>query len=204
MNQSNTTRLTVARVCHEIANHLNAIKFLCDDESELRSEDLKELFNDLNLLSYTMSFFRGIYSGGSAVDTLDAVLGVAKLKNISISDKNNVLTEFVVSNSKTSILGILYLIIKVCKSQDVIVISYRTSEPIKISVDKQRVFPEAIYLAFNDNLLQENVFNVFALYVKDLAKEQGFEISAELVENDGLRVNIYGNAKTSIKNPFII
>jgi hypothetical protein len=151
-----------------------------------------------------MSFFRGIYSGGSAVDTLDAVLGVAKLKNISISDKNNVLTEFVVSNSKTSILGILYLIIKVCKSQDVIVISYRTSEPIKISVDKQRVFPEAIYLAFNDNLLQENVFNVFALYVKDLAKEQGFEISAELVENDGLRVNIYGNAKTSIKNPFII
>ena len=57
MDNINSVKFTVARLCHEIANSLSVIKFLQEDIDSSENYEIKELFKNIDLMVYTMDFF---------------------------------------------------------------------------------------------------------------------------------------------------
>lgn len=187
MNNLKSAKLSVAKICHEMANHLSVMKFLQEDLGNSDVHEVKELLKIVDLLTFTMDFFRNIYTASSAnSDIKKILLNIFKLKGIILSDNENSLS----NNFENVLCGILYIIMKNCKSGDEIKLS-KIEEIIFITIPEGRSLSENIVNAFN-NSLDDDVFNVFVNYIKELANLENLKINIEN-KNKNLRVKIWKN-----------
>ncbi|MDR1333171.1 MAG: hypothetical protein LBJ69_02085 [Holosporales bacterium] len=191
MDQLHTTKLTVAKLCHEVANHLSVLVFLKEDLVN-KTQELSELFTLIDMLTHTMDFFRNIYAtSGTISNIMETMQCIAKLKSIHISDDSNVMKKSDDNSGAPSFLGgVLYIVLKACKPNDTISIT-KSPKEISITVSSPRRLHEAVSAAFNEETCKEDIFNTFALYVKKLAKFQGFNVSADTDESGGLRIKAW-------------
>ncbi|MDR3224013.1 MAG: hypothetical protein LBT03_00275 [Holosporales bacterium] len=177
-SQFDIAKFSVAKVCHEMANYLSIIKFIQEDLNKINNHELDELFVNIDLLTYTMDFFRGIYSAsGSVINLCDVLCKIATLKNVNFIDLDRALPNISSDDSKSFIVGIIYLILKISKTGDTITISKFSSDSMEVRVNNGRTFPKTVMSVFNGNQIPHDIFNVFAIYVFWLAKTNGFEFS---------------------------
>ena len=177
MDQLKSIQLTVAKLCHELAGPLSIMKFLQEDLAESKNYEVKELLKSLDLLIYTMDFFRLVYSSTSSLELKNNLLKILEAKQIKLKDDSEVLLE----TSSNLICGILYLVTKSCKPNDIIVIE-QDKQTTTITADN-RAFPTEVEAAFNNNQANQNVFNIFVLYLKQIAKTENLEIASDSKEN---------------------
>jgi glycyl-tRNA synthetase beta subunit len=190
MNQLDTVKLTVAKLCHEMANHLSVITFIKEDLAG-ETDELDELSMRTDLLTYVMEFFRGMYStSGTITDMTEVVLSIANFQRVRISDSANAMCKFSITKEANFFAGVLYIVLKICKPGDTITIT-ESHRFTTVTIDTPRKLHSSICMAFNDETAVEDIFNIFALYVKKLASNQGFKLSTDLDEHEAARVNIW-------------
>ena len=171
---ANNTKLTVAKICHELANYLSIIQFMKEDIAT-NTEEIQELIKIIDTLTYTMDFFRNIYSDNTDSNAIiDDINRICNIKGIKIVFAEN-LTETIPDNIKNSIFGIVYQIIKVSKKDDVIKIS-GTNDKIFIKIPEYRAFPTGVANALLYENVTDDIFNVFINYVKNIAIADGYNI----------------------------
>ena len=176
MNQ--ITQLTVAKICHEMANHLSIIKFLQEDLAEHNSPELKELLRTVDLLSLTMDFFRNIYSAKIDFPTLfETLKKICNLKGICLSDPYDII-QSLPENLQNAISGILYTIMKVSKPGDVVKVSGNFSMII-VDAPRGKALPKTVTTALEGNFVKDDIFNIFVNYTKYLANLDGYKILQE-------------------------
>lgn len=165
-----------------MANSLSIMKFLQEDISFSDNEVIKELFQNIDLMTCTMDFFRNIYaSSKNRVRINEILLNILKLKNISLSGDINVLSKVSIAFENV-ICGIIYICMKACKTSDNILLENNNNKiVIKIS---NRTFPQETQKAFQELDLEENAFNIFVLYVKYLAKSLDIFIDSDFDLNN--------------------
>lgn len=169
------TQLTVAKICHEMANYLSILKFYQDDLNHLNQKEIQEVSKLIDLLSHTMSFFRNIYSPKIDSNSLSEDLKkIYKLKELEISDSNGILKD-ISENLQNVVSGVLYLIMKVSKPSDVVKISGDLSEII-LEIPSGRKLAKNITDAILSNV-SDDVFNVFINFIKHLASLERSEIT---------------------------
>lgn len=191
MDQLKTTKLTAAKICHEIANHLSVMKFLQEDLKSSYIYEVKELLGTVDLLTATMDFFRNIYSAsGSISSTSKVITEIYKLKGVVLKG-SEFFYNFESSDEENIICGMLYIIIKSCKSGDVVSINREKMSWVITIKNKNRRFPEAVLSAINNREVLEDIFNVFVLYVKQLAMESRYDMLADEDDEEFLRVKIW-------------
>ncbi|MDR1365292.1 MAG: hypothetical protein LBJ42_01745 [Holosporales bacterium] len=190
MAQFRTTNFAIAKLCHEMANRLGVISFLREDLAD-KAEELAEFFSQIDLLTHVMSFFREIYSVSETTsDLIKIVLNIAKLNGINAQYDEGIICKISTMGSLRFFAGILYMLLKVCKPGDTVVIT-EDRRIIAVTIDAPRRLHNAVCAALNDESVAEDVFNTFALHVKALANRQGIKISTDLSEYDAARVNIW-------------
>lgn len=182
MDNLKSVELTVAKLCHEMANSLSVMKFLQEDIDASQNHELKELFKTVDLLTYTMDFFRRIYSlSENSIQVNGILLDILQSKNISLIGNLNIF-----SNASpifdNVICGILYICMKACREADSILIE-ETGEKIVISVSN-RTLPQEVVKALQGTDVTENIFNTFALYIKNLAKLNHIDIISDINPNN--------------------
>ena len=176
MNQ--ITQLTVAKICHEMANHLSIIKFLQEDLAEHNSPELKELLRTVDLLSLTMDFFRNIYSAKiDSVSLFETLKKIYNLKGISLSDPYTIV-QSLPENLQNAISGILYTIMKVSKPGDIVKVSGNFSM-IVVDVPKDRALPKNVSASLEETSVNDDIFNIFVNYTKYLADLEDYKILQE-------------------------
>lgn len=172
----------MARLCHEMANSLSIIKFLQEDIASSENNETKEFFKHIDLMTYTMDFFRNIYSSSLNTVKLDEILfNIFNLKNISLSGDIDVFSKISIVFSNI-ICGILYICMKSCKSSDNIILK-KDDNKIIINI-RNRSLPFETIKAFQESNIEENVFNTFILYVKHLAKSHDILIESNFAPNN--------------------
>jgi hypothetical protein len=185
IRKQDVTTLTVSKVCHEMANHLSVMRFLGEDLKNTDIHEVKELLRNADLLACTADFFRGIYSTSGAVTSIFGTLfGLAKLKEVMISNADDSLDRFQSPEAQNMIAGLLYLIVKACKAKDVVSVVSPDSQTVWISASNRRFLPTAINLAFNNDSQIEDIFNVFAMYIKRLADASGHKIFVDTSDKE--------------------
>lgn len=187
------TRLTVAKICHELANHLSVIQFLRDDLSERKDDEFMELCRGIDCLSLTLRFFRNIYLSNGDVECLvNIVIDLFKATQLVLSDKNNILRNIVNSPKEKVVCGALYIMMKTCKIGDEISIDRVGNNGYEIVIQSVgRTLPSGAIAALSDNDVQEDVFNVFVMYIKDTARLAGLNLKIDKTFNDFLRMLIW-------------
>ena len=183
-----TTKLTVAKICHEMAGYLSVIKFIQEDLTDtgaaLGSTELRELSKNLDLLSLTMEFFRNIYSG---YETRKVLLNIMNLRGVGVSDKNDILSNST-GTLQNIICGMLYILMKSSKVGDDIAIS-GDSDCIEIQSPAGRMLPKSVFDALTNDGVSPDAFNIFAKYISQLATSALFDISLSS-NDDHLQVKI--------------
>ena len=180
MNQSmnQTTQLTVAKICHEMANHLSILKFIQEDLADFDRPEIKEMLKTIDLLSITMDFFRNIYSPKiDPVAVSKDLQQIYDLKEIEISDPDGVL-QSVPENLQSAIDAILYTIMKNSKPGDIVKVS-KSDNGIILEIPTGRALPQNILNAFVKTPVADDIFNIFVNYAKHLASLDGFKILNE-------------------------
>ena len=191
MNQLKTTKLTAAKLCHEIAGHLSIMKFLQEDiKTAYDGEDLKMLFDGIDLLNFTMEFFRRMYSSSSQKTGIcEVVSNIYKLKNISISDLSDIFEKFKSSNEENILACLLYVVLKSSRSRDSVVV---TNTGDKITIESSTLsLPSSVMTAINDDNCEEDIFNVFIKYAKSLARFENVCMNAEALDKGGLQIKLW-------------
>jgi hypothetical protein len=190
MNQAHAVELTVAKLCHEMANHLSVITFFREDLAN-KADDLGELFVRIDLLMHVMDFFRGMYStSGTIADMAEVVLRIANCQRIRINDTANAICNFSTAKEANFFAGVLYILLKICKPEDVITIA-GDCRFTTVTIDAPRKLHSSVCMAFNGESAEEDIFNIFALHVKILATRQGFGLSTDYDEHEAMRINIW-------------
>ncbi|MDR3030944.1 MAG: hypothetical protein LBU35_00990 [Holosporales bacterium] len=178
MENFNTTKLTAAKICHEIANYLSVMKFLQDDIRPSNTPEAIELIKSIDLLSYTMDFFRSVYTGSvQNSNVLGIIKNICRLKNISLIAPTDIMET--ISGDLTNAIGIvLYIIMKICKPGDKITIK-RSSDSFFIEKDNSTTISQNVINAINDNSCEEDIFNILAKYAKESFTSINYKISIE-------------------------
>ncbi|MDR2458577.1 MAG: hypothetical protein LBD43_00565 [Holosporales bacterium] len=190
MNQLHIVELTVANLCHEMANHLSVITFFREDLAD-KTDDLSKLFVRIDLLIQVMIFFRGMYStSGTIADMTEVVLSIANFQRIHINDTTNAICKFSTTKEANFFAGILYILLKICKPEDTITIAENCRFTI-VTIDATRKLHNSVCMAFNEESTEEDIFNIFALHVKRLAHCQGFGLLTDFDEHGSVRINIW-------------
>lgn len=194
MSQLSLAKFTAAKICHELANHLSAVQFVCEDLVE-SSEETKELLHSIRLLSLTLRFFRNIYAISGHTESLyDIMFDIALSKQIVIKDEDRLLIASNIDyNRERVICGLLYIASKSCKSNDEMIISDDDGKGIIVRVkNKDRMLPSDIENAFRHNVKEDSV-NVFAIYLKHLATSVGLVIGIEPTDECPITMRVWEN-----------
>lgn len=174
-----TTKLTVAKVCHELANHLSILAFIKEDLSNSDQPEVKEIVDTVDILMSTMDFFRNIYA--TKVDPSAVLASIEKIyeqKGIKIFDTNGVFMSLT-DNLQNAISGILYLIMKVSKPGDVVDVS-RKPFGVMIDLPRGRMLQKNVSDTLTEQEVESNVFNVFANYLKYFLDSEGCKVTTEM------------------------
>lgn len=189
MDNINSITFTVAKLCHEIANSLSIIRFLQEDLSYSENRDLEDLSKNIDLMTYIMDFFRNIYSvSDNRAKINEILLNILNLKGISLKGDTNIFSE-VSANFENVICGILYICMKSCKSSDCILLKKQDNKII-IQIPN-RTFPQNTIKAFQEEDIEETVFNIFILYIKHLAKSYGIIIDFNFDFNNNTTITLW-------------
>ncbi len=171
MNQH--TNLTVAKICHEMANYLSVLNFIREDIEHTATPEIQEMIKNIELLTYTIEFFRGIYSDKINIDALiSAIHKIYNKKGIVAPALNDIVAQH---NGKAAICGLLYVIMKVSKPGDIVKINHN-EDKIVISIPEGRNLPTNVSVALSEKVIEDDIFNVFVNYVKELAAQDGYGI----------------------------
>ena len=190
MIELKTTRLTVAKLCHEISGCLSIMKFLEEDlEASQSTEDLKMLFNEVDIISFVMDFFRNIYSSSNQKTEIHNVIAnLYKIKNITLNNLPEIFQDFKNGNEENILAGILYIILKSCRAESSVFVC-RTVDIVSVTTENASL-SYSIINALNNDDAEEDIFNVFAKYIKAIATSEGYVIKAESLLNGGVSLVI--------------
>jgi len=191
MNELRTTKLTAAKICHEISGYLSVMKFLQEDLKSLESnDDLKMLFEEIDLLSCSMDFFRNIYSSSKQKTGIYKIISnIYKLKGVSLPDLSSLFDNASNANDENFLAGVLYIVLKSCRQGESVFVEGNSSD-IVITTGTSSL-PSSIINAMNNDDCDEDIFNVLAKYIKTLANLEKYSINVESVLNGGLRIKIW-------------
>lgn len=192
MDQLKTTRLTAAKICHEIAGHLSVMKFLQDDlKFAGNNEDYKMLCDGIDMLSNTMDLFRNLYSSSKQKNGIDKIIyNIYKLKGIYLSELSEIFEAFSNSNEENILACMLYIVMKSSRQRDAIKVEEK--KPFEIEIFGENLaLPSSVINAINDDDCEEDIFNVLVKYAKTLAKLEKIQMGAEVISNGGLRIKIW-------------
>lgn len=174
MNQN--TNLTVAKICHEMANYLSVLTFIKEDIADNATDDEQEMFTNIELLTHTMDFFRSIYSDNINSEAIINVLeNIYSLKGLHLSISYgalNLLSEKV----RGAVCAVLYTIMKTAKPRDTVAV-YKKTNDIVIDVPQNRMLSNGVKDALSANSVDNNVFNILINYAKSIAASDGYAIT---------------------------
>jgi hypothetical protein len=165
------------------------IKFIQEDMANLNIPELDELFLNINMLEYTLKFFRGLYTSFNS-DLSHCIRSLFKLKNISLVDEEEVLEETACTRISNIICGILYIVMKACKEGDVVSIESQGLQGYSMSVNRELSFPQSVINTFNDSNIGTDVFNVLCKYLNDLASDEWGSISVGRTKDDHPEITV--------------
>ena len=191
------SKLTVAKVCHEIAGHLSIICFMKDDISDEVSvtqqnisEGVSSLFTELELLMKLVEFFRSIYSvSENSNNIIDHTLEILKHKHISVENQSNLMT-LGGGYEECIVCGILYMISKVCKKHTNIKIRKDEYGSIYIGISQSLRSP-SILDSLCDNETECNLFNVFAKYIQSLITQRSYKFALDTLSDNESVIKLY-------------
>ena len=171
------TNLTVAKICHELANYLSVLNFIREDIVNEKEFDKVELVKTIELLTHTMDFFRNIYSDNINYKSMILALKqICSLKGIVLSGCDDMLVN-INEKVKCVVYGLLYTIIKISKTEDVVNVS-KNKNNIVISLPQGRTLPRTVSEVFSETIVDDDIFNVFANYINEKAERNGYGIKA--------------------------
>ena len=194
MDQLKTTKLTAAKICHEIANYLSIMKFLEEDlRPSCHNDDLKMLLDNVDLLTYTMDFFRNLYASSKQKTGVgDVVFNIYKLKGISLIGSKKVFQSFTNPNEESMLACILYIIMKSCRHGYEVCIAFEDNLGVSIEVTASIAsLPSSILNALNSDECDEDIFNIIAKYARRLASLEGYCISGDSNGSTNLGIKIW-------------
>lgn len=193
MTGLNTTRLTVAKLCHEMSGCLSIMKFLTEDlEKAQNATDLKDLFNEVEMMTAILEFFRAIYSDSKhKANIYDVIANLFQKKKVKLNNSKQIATIF--DNLKTGfqeriLAGILYIVLQACCSSFSVSVEWR-EENLCIFSDSATLASN-ILMALSDDNVEENVFNIFALYVKKMIVLNNCELIIKTSSTCGVEIEI--------------
>ncbi len=201
-NNLKTGMSTASYICHELTNYLSVMKFQQEDIEDnidpKYEEFLSPFFNTLDYLIITMDFFRNVYSPThSKNDVLSIISKISKIKNIKLNGINEIIK---ISQDNPPLeklyAGIIYIAMKSCRDKSSLSISidnYNNPSDIRIIFDDINSFiKQSIIDALTNNnfdIIEEDSYNVFALYMRRLSIELNMSIKINN-NNDKLVINI--------------
>mgnify|MGYP001056809221 CR=1 FL=1 len=185
------TKLTVAKLCHEISGYLSVIKFIeYDVKSEVDNENVKALFTEVDNIVSILEFFRSLYSVGDARGKiLDHVYNIYKNKGISITKQDNILNNCNDGYDETILAGILYLTSKLCKKNSHV--NVRPDGELFVVEASDIMFASNIFEALCDDNVEKNIFNILAKYVRSLINAKKYKIAVDALSNSNVIIKLY-------------
>ena len=178
MEMGLNTNLTVAKICHEMANYLIILNFIREDIEDSGQPEVMEMLHNIELMTYTMDFFRNIYTDNINPDALMTdIEKICAIKGVNISIIDDIiLTE----NVKIIVCGILYIIMKVLEHGDTVNIT-KNVDKITVVIPGTRNLPLSVSRALSKNV-DDDIFNVFVNYINALANL--YEYKIELINQE--------------------
>ena len=182
-----TSNFTVAKICHEMANHLSVLKFIQEDLQSENPALSNEIRRSLDLLINTLDFFRSIFvESTEPIRVYDILLKIARLRDIGIKVESNY-DDF--EDIHAIISALIYIIIKTCKRGDIVNITEDYPHVINISVSNQRLVSDVTITSLNENV-QPNSQNILLVYIKEMLSKKGYNIIAQNNIKDGVNISI--------------
>jgi hypothetical protein len=177
VGKENTLTLTVAKICHEIANYLSILKFLEEDICFSYNAETVEFIKNIDLLSFTMDFFRNIYSNSSqSSNQFENIKNICKLKDIELAVSSQVIDKKLPGNAMNSICVILYIFAKISKTKDMINVDF-INDCVVIEKNGSANVSNSIIDALNNSTCKKDIFNILAKYAKDLLNSINYNIN---------------------------
>ena len=161
-----------------MANYLNVLNFIREDIAGNATHDLSEMYNVIDLLIYTMDFFRNLYTDiTDAKAVIDALKKIYLLKDINlfISDANSMYS--LPGKVQGAICCILYTVMKSLRLGDIVTVSSATDKSI-INIPENINLPTEVHKALSETT-QSNAFNILINYAKNIASLEGYKIKLE-------------------------
>lgn len=190
------SRLTVAKVCHEIAGHLSIIKFIEEDiKCGIQNDSVDSLFDEIDLLMYVMEFFRAMYAASTKKsDVVSHIVNIYKSRDINLEDNSHLLFNLDCGYDECIVSGILYIVSKICKKgSNVCVCGNQHSIIIKTS---QSISTLNMFDALCNNDTDANLFNIFAKYIRSLMNYAKYSIAIDTLSDSNAIINLYKNARS--------
>jgi len=174
--------LTVAKICHEMANYLSVLSFIKEDIAGNATGNIEELCKTIDLLTYTMDFFRNVYADNAdSKAEINALKKIYLLKDINlfISSDNGLYS--LPNRVQKAICCILYTAMKSSKSGDIVTVS-RAMDKFVINIPENTNLPTEVNNALSGTL-PSNVINILINYAKNIASLEGYKIRLEESSN---------------------
>lgn len=182
-----TSNFTVAKICHEMANHLSVLKFIQEDLQSENPALSNEMRRSLDLLINTLDFFRSLFvESPEPIRVYDILLKIARLRDIGIKVESNY-DDF--EDIHAIISALIYIIIKTCKRGDIVNVTEDYPHVINISVSNQRLVSDVTITSLNENV-QPNSQNILLVYIKEMLSKKGYNIIAQNNIKDGVNISI--------------
>ncbi len=182
-----TSNFTVAKICHEMANHLSVLKFIQEDLQSENPALSNEMRRSLDLLINTLDFFRSLFvESPEPIRVYDILLKIARLRDIGIKVESNY-DDF--EDIHAIISALIYIIIKTCKRGDIVNVTEDYPHVINISVSNQRLVSDVTITSLNENV-QPNSQNILLVYIKETLSKKGYNIIAQNNIKDGVNISI--------------
>ena len=168
------TNLTVAKICHEMANYLSVLNFIKEDIASNTTGDVREMFKIIELLTHTMDFFRNVYA-----DNIDSNTVINVLKKIYLLKEINLFlpSDNISGKIQGAICCVLYTIMKSSKSGDIVSVS-NVGNKVVINMPADCLLPVEVNKALSSDI-PNNAFNILVNYAKSIARLDGYEIKIE-------------------------
>ncbi|GHT88616.1 hypothetical protein FACS1894113_1450 [Alphaproteobacteria bacterium] len=186
-----TTKLTVLKICHEIANCLSIIKFLQDDIPLSNATEANDFIKNIDLMSHTMDFFRNAYSMTiQPASTLNAIRNICNLKDIKLQ----IDPELLPNNSNATLMNgvfvLLYICTKISKSGDEIVVGGdQNPEHIIINNANSMQIPSDVVDALNNETSNCSIFNIMSIYAKELLRSVNYNVNISVL--NGILIKVW-------------
>ena len=166
--------MTVAKICHEMANYLSVLNFIKEDIASNTTGDVREMFKIVELLTYTMDFFRNVYADNIDSKTLiNALKKIYLLKEINLFMSSDNMPEKI----RGAICCVLYTIMQSSNSGDIVSVS-NVGNKVVINMPKDSILPTEVNKALSSDI-SNNAFNILVNYAKSIARLDGYEIRIE-------------------------